>query len=41
MVDTNQILDVIIAGNLNKVIAAIVVLLIAFLVARFERIKYK
>ena len=35
MVDANQVLDVIVSGNLNRVIAAIVVLLIAFLIARF------
>ena len=35
MVDTNQILDIIVSGSLNRVIAAIVVLLISFLVARF------
>lgn len=35
MVDTNQILDIIVSGNLSRVIAAIVVLLIAFIVARF------
>ena len=35
MVDANQVLDIIVSGNLNRVIAAIVVLLIAFLVARF------
>ena len=34
MVDANQVLDIIVSGNLNRVIAAIVVLLIAFLVAR-------
>ena len=35
MVDANQVLDIIISGNLNKVIAAIVILLIALLIARF------
>ena len=35
MVDANQVLDIIVSGNLNRLIAAIVVLLITFLVARF------
>lgn len=35
MVDTNQVLDIIVSGSLNRGIAAIVVLLISFLVARF------
>ncbi len=35
MVDANQVLDIIMSGSLNRVIAAIVVLLIAFLIARF------
>ena len=37
MVDVNQVLDIIVSGNLNRVIAAIVVLLIAFIAARFVR----
>ena len=37
MVDANQVLDIIVSGNLNRVIAAIVVLLIAFIAARFVR----
>ena len=35
MVDANQVLDIIVSGNLNRAIAAIVILLIAFLLARF------
>lgn len=35
MVDTNQVLDIIVSGNLNRAIAAVIVLLISFLVARF------
>ena len=35
MVDANQVLDIIVSGNLNRAIAAVVVLLISFLVARF------
>lgn len=35
MVDANQVLDIIVSGNLNRAVAAVVVLLISFLVARF------
>ena len=37
MVDANRVLDIIVSGNLNRLIAAIAGLLIAFLVARFLR----
>ncbi|MAG45598.1 MAG: hypothetical protein CMH63_02380 [Nanoarchaeota archaeon] len=35
MVDTNQVLDMIVRGNLSKLIVAIVVILIGFLIGRF------
>lgn len=37
MVDVNQVLDIIVSGNLNRLVAAVIVLLIAFLIARFLR----
>ncbi len=37
MVDANQVLDIIVGGNLNRIVAAIAVLLTAFLIARFLR----